>query len=93
MASWLGTAILLMILLAASIADVRSRTVPMWLTVGAVGSCLVSAAFAGSGAVWQALIGLGVGGALLLPAVLLGWFGSADAFLLAAIGGWEGWHF
>ena len=90
--SW-ATAVLLAILLAASIIDLRSRSLPAWLTFGAVGSSLAFAGFGGSAAVAQALLGISVGGAVLLPAVWLRWFGVADALLLAAIGGWEGWHF
>lgn len=93
MTSWLATAALLAILLAASIVDLRSRSLPAWFTFAAVGSSLAFAGLGGSAALVHALLGIGVGGALLLPVVWLRWFGPADALLLAAIGGWEGWHF
>jgi prepilin signal peptidase PulO-like enzyme (type II secretory pathway) len=91
--SWLGTGLLLAILLAAAVFDARSRTVPAWLTFGAVGLSLAFAGLGGGPAVLQALLGIGVGGLVLLPVVVPGWFGLADAVLLAAVGGWEGWRF
>lgn len=93
MLPWLGTTILLATLGIATVTDIRSRKVPRWVTIGSIALALLVAAFTGPDALLQSVLGLLVGGLLLLPFVLLGGFGLADALLLAAIGAWQGWQF
>ena len=85
--------VLATVLLAATVTDLRTRHVPGWLTFGAVGAAAFVAALTGADALRGSLVGLVVGGAILLPFVLRGGFGAADALLLAAIGAWLGWEF
>ncbi|MFN8472781.1 MAG: prepilin peptidase [Anaerolineae bacterium] len=93
MPSWIGTAFLLATLGIAAVTDVRSRKVPRWLTTGSMALALLVAASGGSDALLRSVLGLLVGGLLLLPFVLLGGFGLADALLLGAVGAWQGWDF
>ena len=85
--------VLATVLLAATVTDLRTRHVPGWLTLGTIGAGAFVAALTGAEALRSSLIGLVVGGAILLPFVLRGGFGPADALLLAAIGAWLGWEF
>jgi prepilin peptidase CpaA len=85
--------VLAAVLLAATVTDLRARRVPAWLTLGAIGGGTVAAALTGADALRSSVAGLVVGGALLLPFVLRGGFGAADALLLAVIGAWLGWEF
>jgi len=90
---WIATPAILVLIGAASAADLRRREVPTWLTVGGSLAGLLVAAVYG----WQALalnlLGLVVGGSLLLPFIWAGGFGAGDALLLAAIGAWQGCQF
>ena len=44
----------------------------------------------GVDALFVSLLGTMIGGSIMLPFVLIGAFGAADALLLAAIGAWKG---
>lgn len=88
----LSMVIVLMLLSAATITDVRRREVPNWLTYGGVVGGLLTAAVSGWASLQVSLLGLMAGGLLLLPLVWLGGFGPADALLLAAVGAWFGWQ-
>ena len=77
-------------LLAATLTDLRKREVPCWLTFGGITSGVVVAAIHGPDALIVSLLGMLVGGSIVMPFVVLGAFGSADALLLAAIGAWTG---
>lgn len=77
-------------LLTAIVTDLRTREVPGWLTFGGIGSGVVVAAISGADALTMSLLGMVVGGSIILPFVLVGAFGAADALLLAAIGTWMG---
>jgi Flp pilus assembly protein protease CpaA len=86
-------AIVALVLLVATVTDIRRRQVPLWLSLGFIASGLVVAALRGPDGLVTSLVGLAVGTLPVLPFVLLGGFGGADLLLLGAIGAWEGWHF
>ena len=71
--------------------DWRSRRIPNWLTVPALGAGLLVNALAGRWAgTKQALEGAGLGLAILLPFVLLRGLGAGDWKLMGALGAWLG---
>ena len=76
----------------ATFTDIRSRRVPRWLTFGGMLLGVAVAALGGWNVLLSSLVGLAVGGALLLPFVVKGGVGAADALLLAAGGAWLGWQ-
>lgn len=88
-----ATPVIGVLLIVATVTDLRRREVPGWLTFGGIRAGLLVAAAHGSDALPLSLIGLAVGGLLLLPFVILRGFGAADALLLATIGVWQGWQF
>jgi Flp pilus assembly protein protease CpaA len=73
--------------------DLRGRQVARWLTFGGITAGLAAAGLAGWPALVSSAIGLAAGGGLLLPVVLLGGVGPADALVLALIGAWQGGPF
>lgn len=81
------------ILLAATITDLRSREVPLWLTGAALASGVLVAALDSAATLDASLLGLAVGVLPTLPFLLLGGLGGADVLLLATVGIWEGWRF
>ena len=80
-------------LLVAVLTDLRTREVPGWLTFGGIASGVAVAAMNGVDALSVSLLGMMIGGSIMLPFVLIGAFGLADALLLAAIGAWKGPQF
>jgi len=71
--------------------DWRSRRIPNWLTVPALGGGLVANTVAlGWPGTKDALEGAGLGLALLLPFVLLRGLGAGDWKLMGALGAWIG---
>jgi prepilin peptidase CpaA len=92
MPAWGATPVVLVLLLVATVSDLRWRQVPAWLTFGGIGAGVLVAAVSGWGTLQLSLLGALVGGLLLTPFVLLRAFGSADALLLAGIGAWHGGH-
>lgn len=83
---------LLSVLSVATLCDVRTRRVPVWLSAGGIVAGLVVAAFSGAEALRLSLFGVFAGGLVFLPFVLRGWLGGADALLLATVGAWQGWR-
>ncbi|HLG71096.1 MAG TPA: A24 family peptidase [Chloroflexota bacterium] len=81
-----------LLLAVALVTDVRERRAPLWLTVSGIAGGLLANALLRQPLAASA-IGAAAGGALLLPAVALGWVGAGDALLLAAVGAWDGWRF
>jgi prepilin peptidase CpaA len=77
-------------LLVAAFTDLRRREVPGWLTFGGIAAGVLVAATNETDALLVSLLGLMVGGLTILPFVVIGAFGAADALLLAAIGAWKG---
>lgn len=78
-------------LLAASVADVRVRRVPNWLTMAVLALGLTARALAGGVvALGGGLVGVALGTVLLLVPFARGWLGGGDVKLLAAIGAWLG---
>ena len=83
---------LLGVLGVATLCDVRTRRVPVWLSVGGIVAGLVGAALSGPEALRLSLFGVVAGGLVFLPFVLRRWLGGADALLLATVGAWQGWR-
>ena len=81
------------LLAAATVADLRSRRIPLWLSLGGCGAGLLTAAFTGFDTLLLSLAGFAVGVLLLVPLVLHGGFGGADALVLGMVGAWLGWPF
>jgi len=74
--------------------DLRSRRIPNYLTLPAMGlGILWSLAQGGLSAADASILGLFLGGALLFPLFALGKFGGGDVKLLAAIGALRGASF
>jgi Flp pilus assembly protein protease CpaA len=88
----LAWGILLALLAAATVCDLRTRLVPLWLTGGGIAAGVLAAAWAGPPALLGSLAGAAVGALVFLPFVWRGWLGGADALLLAAVGAWQGWR-
>ena len=84
--------VLLAVLAAVMVCDLRSRRVPAWLSGGGIAAGVLLAAWAGPAALRASLAGAAVGGLAFLPFVWRGWLGGADALLLAAVGAWQGWR-
>jgi prepilin peptidase CpaA len=73
-------------LAAAVVIDARTRRIPNWLT-GAIAGAGFGIAFGGGGVTpLQALLGVLVGLALMLPGHLIGATGAGDVKLMAAVG-------
>lgn len=88
----LDSVVLVGLLSAASLTDVRRRRVPWWLTWGETGAGAI-AALTGTTITLAASVAGMAFGALCLPLVAMGWFGGADALLLVMVGAWRGWQF
>lgn len=98
-------AILLTLVLAAALYDVRYRRIPNWLTAGGVLVALVMNSFLGdwrapvpSSPVWPglrfSLIGLGIAFGIYFVLYAIRAMGAGDVKLMAAVGamvGWEDW--
>jgi prepilin peptidase CpaA len=77
-------------LAAAVVIDARTRRIPNWLT-GAIAGAGFGIAFGGGGVTpLQALLGVLVGLALMLPGHLIGATGAGDVKLMAAVGSFLG---
>ena len=85
--------ILLLLLLAASICDLRTRRIPNRLTFGGITLALLYGLLAHhphSGGFFSALGGMAVGLALMLPLYLLHAMGAGDVKLMAMVGAFLG---
>ena len=89
---WLSAAALGLMLIVATVWDVRRQEIPGLLTVGGVASGLLVNA-AGLGNLATSITGAALGAGLLIGFVWLGGMGIGDAWLMAAIGAWSSWHF
>jgi hypothetical protein len=78
------------ILPGATLTDVRGRQGPCWRTFGGITTGGVVAALNGADARNVSPLGMLVGGSIVMPFVLRGVFGAADALPLAASGAWKG---
>ena len=92
MVPWLPEACVGLIVLIASVLDIRSRHIPLWLTAGGLLAGIGMAVSRGIPGLEGVGLGLLVGLLLPLPLVLRGGLGVADALLLATVGAWEGWR-
>jgi prepilin peptidase CpaA len=77
-------------LAAAVVIDVRTRRIPNWLTGGLAAGGFGLAFGGGSVTPWQALLGLALGLALMLPGHVIGATGAGDVKLMAAVGAFLG---
>jgi len=93
MTLWIARAAVALLVLVATAWDIRKRELPAWLTIGGIASGLLVGGLGGLSGLELSALGIAAGGLILLPMVALGGFGIGDAFLLAAIGAWQGWHF
>ena len=82
-----------LVLLVATITDLRRRQVPLWLSLGFIASGVALGTLRGPDGLFACLLGLAAGTLPVVPFVVVGGFGGADLLLLGAIGAWEGWHF
>jgi prepilin peptidase CpaA len=71
---------------AASIIDMRTRRIPNWLTAGIAAAGFGLAAGGGLVSPLEALGGLALGLALMMPGHLIGATGAGDVKLMAAVG-------
>jgi len=76
--------------LAASVEDLRRRTLPNWLTAAGLAAGLALAAHHGWYGLWAAAAGAAVGFAILLPLCLMRGMGGGDVKLMAAFGSFLG---
>jgi prepilin peptidase CpaA len=84
------TTVLLAVLLAAAVTDVRTRRIPNVLSAGGLLLALGIRLVAGDGALVQGLLGAGLALAVALPLFATGGFGGGDAKLLIAMGAFLG---
>lgn len=86
-----GSIALAVLLMVATVWDVRSRRVPLWLTLGGSAMGLSLSILGGTHVITLGILGFAAGIILLLPLVLRGGFGGADALVLGMVGAWLGW--
>lgn len=86
--AWWPTVIVLIV---ATITDLRSRRIPNWLVLPFMAAGVaVSAGMHGWSGAWHSLAGLALGAAIFGVFNLLGGMGMGDVKLCAAIGAWIG---
>ncbi len=81
---------LVLVVVAAAITDVRTRRIPNVLTVGALVLALAVRATMGGGALLDGMAAAGAAFAIALPVFALGGLGGGDVKLLAAVGAFLG---
>ncbi len=85
--------VLALMVIAAAVSDIRSRSIPNWLTLGGiVASLALNTYFSGLGGLKLAAVGLGVAAVIFLPLFALRFLGGGDVKLMAAIGGMAGYE-
>ncbi|MFH1484963.1 MAG: A24 family peptidase [Chloroflexota bacterium] len=86
--------VLVLLVAAAMVTDVRCRRIPNWQTVPAIGlGVVLNCMWAGQTGLLASLGGGIIGAGLLIIPYLLGGIGAGDVKLLAAIGALKGWPF
>lgn len=86
-------AVLVVLLVTASITDFRNRKIPNWLTLSGLLAGLLLTTFTNDSifsGITTALGGAALGLALFLPAYMAGWMGAGDVKLFAAVGAFMG---
>ena len=89
---WLSASALGLMVVIATVCDIRRGEIPGPLTIGGV-LAGVLASLVAQGSVATSLAGAALGAGLLIGFVWLGGMGAGDAWLMAAIGAWSSWHF
>ena len=85
-----ASVLLVGLLLVACWADLRSRRIPNWLTVGGMLAGLAVRASLGPGPVGNGILGIALAALLALPFFAMGALGGGDAKLLMAVGAFMG---
>jgi prepilin peptidase CpaA len=77
----------------AAASDIRSREIPNWLSLGAIGAALVlHPALHGWTGLLFSLKGLGLAALIFLPLFMLRWLGGGDVKLMGAVGALGGYE-
>ena len=88
---WVAAAVIVLVILAAR-ADVRTRTIPNLLTFPALLlGVTMHTVLSGTDGFRSSLAGLAIAGGILLPGWLFRWMGAGDVKLMAAVGAWLAW--
>jgi prepilin peptidase CpaA len=86
-------AALLLMVLAAAVSDIRSRSIPNWLTLGGIAAGLALNTYCtGLAGLKFSAIGFGVAALLFLPLFALRFLGGGDVKIMAAIGALAGYE-
>jgi Flp pilus assembly protein protease CpaA len=82
---------LLLIVLTAAVSDIRSRSIPNWLTLGGIVAGLALNTYAtGLEGLKFSAIGFGVAALIFLPLFMIRFLGGGDVKLMAAVGACAG---